>query len=253
MSLLYIPWFNDIAQTPESLKEILWKDNISELDLPWHKWVNKDLEYSLTSTSSVARDIFTEKQSNIRWVITCSISSWSVIKTILASESHIEKILLINPAFNPLASVTQMYNYHPRIQRQNLATQEDFLEEKDELFLSLVNGKVKWNAAQFRKDLHDFNELHLDPQTNFLADLERIKKRWQEIKILLNPQDKIIFWDDTDKWYFQGSEIVDDSLNWKMVGSKKISSNNNNLEVFYSHVPKFSQDNSEMIQEFFED
>ncbi len=245
MTLIYVPWFNDVKQTPRALRNILWKDNISELNLPWHDWDNKEIEYSLSSTSNILHETLTNQWANVSWIITWSISAWPVLEAILQSENYVEEILLINPAFNPVACVSRMYNCNPKLWDNSITTQDDFLGENDDLYTSLVDGKVKWNAKQFRKDLHRFEWLHWNTNTNFLSTLDAIRQRWHEVRVLLNPHDEVIFGDNEDIGYFWEVEWVDDTLNGRE------SNGNENVEAFYSHLPNFTETNRSMVKEFF--
>lgn len=237
--IIYVPGFNENLGQWNTLGS-----NFRPLYLPGHNG-NTNIPFSMTATKDCVSTLITKQETKISWIVTYSLSAWPVIQALQESSSAVRKLLLVNPAYDPLGAIFRMYNANPQIQRKEktLGDVKNLLWVDRSMFIDFLwDGKIHGDTKVFQSDLQKFHDMWADIERNFLDAISELSPQIQT-RILFNPWDRIIF-PNGKNGFESGDCEIDSTLAWRKVKAAE-------LQAYASHWHCLSPENLQMISNFF--
>jgi hypothetical protein len=190
-SISFFPGFRNTSDLWDRLENWLNRE-ITQLILPWHKWyswISKEFSLKALWNEWVAQVWDTESL-----VVAHSLSCRPLVVRLWIYDQV--RFILLNPAFSPEVAVTNMYNYY---NRRSPVEVWDILDNTS-LYPWLIGNEVIWDSEQFQSDLQ-----------KAVRNKERFKKILDSLKdrclIFVNPDDKIIGWNQLIKDFWDYTDI----------------------------------------------
>ena len=220
------PGFADSNPLSKMFKSEFQGGNIHNIPVPGHPNTNPtETQYWISAFWNEAVKILLQTQPDL--VVTNSIHTIETLSKIKELEEawnlNGTRIASFAPAFDVVTTVVNMYNRacgdKVLRNRENILSGDESIYER--LMKLVKNGQ--WNSQEFCKDLNYYNE---NPEL-FFELVEHFRGR---IKILLNPNDRIIFSWENNSFDQRIQALKPIRIEWRGKWT------NTNRDALFSHI-----------------